>query len=53
MSVLNGDRFEQRRILVQGRPEWTTVDGGELVLMDGRRVVEAEAVYLPPVTPQK
>ena len=53
MSVLKGDRFEQRRILVQGRPEWTTVDGEELVLMDGRRVVEAEAVYLPPCDPTK
>ncbi len=53
MNVLKGDRFEQRRILVQGRPEWTTVDGEELVLMDGRRVVEAEAVYLPPCDPTK
>ena len=48
MNVLEGERLEQRRILHEGRPEWTTVDGEELVLMDGRRVVEAEVNYLPP-----
>lgn len=53
MNVLQGERFEQRRILAQGRPEWTTVDGDELVLMDGRRVPEADAVYLPPCVPTK
>lgn len=53
MNVLEGDRFEQRRILYQGRPEWTTLDGEELVLMDGRRLVEAEAVYMPPCDPTK
>ncbi|MDE0063368.1 MAG: fumarylacetoacetate hydrolase family protein [Gammaproteobacteria bacterium] len=53
MNVLKGERFEQRRILYQGRAEWTTVDGEELVLMDGRRVVEAEATYLPPCDPTK
>ena len=43
MNVLEGERYEQRRIAYQGRPEWTTVDGEELVLMDGRRIAEAEA----------
>ncbi len=53
MNVLQGDRFEQRRILFEGRPEWTTVDNDELLLMDGRRVSEADAVYLPPCDPTK
>ena len=53
MNVLEGERIERRRILCAGRPEWTAVDGEELVLMDGRRVVEAEAVYLPPCDPTK
>ncbi len=53
MNVLQGDRFEQRRILFQGRPEWTSVDGDHLELMDGRRVREADAVYLPPCDPTK
>jgi 5-oxopent-3-ene-1,2,5-tricarboxylate decarboxylase/2-hydroxyhepta-2,4-diene-1,7-dioate isomerase len=53
MNVLEGDRVEQRRILHEGRPEWTTVDGEYLRLMDGRAVVEADAVYLPPCQPTK
>ena len=53
MNVLEGERFEQRRILHEGRPEWTTVDGGHLRLMDGRSVPEAEATYLPPCEPTK
>jgi 5-oxopent-3-ene-1,2,5-tricarboxylate decarboxylase/2-hydroxyhepta-2,4-diene-1,7-dioate isomerase len=53
MNVLEGERTEQRRILCEGRPEWTRVDGDHLVLMDGRRVREAEAVYLPPCEPTK
>ena len=53
MNVLEGERTERRRILCAGRPEWATADGEELVLMDGRRVVEAEAVYLPPCDPTK
>lgn len=53
MNVLEGERFEQRRIVHEGRPEWTTVDGEELVLMDGRRIAEADAVYLPPCDPTK
>lgn len=53
MNVLEGERTEQRRILCEGRPEWTRVDGDDLVLMDGRRVREADAVYLPPCDPTK
>jgi 5-oxopent-3-ene-1,2,5-tricarboxylate decarboxylase/2-hydroxyhepta-2,4-diene-1,7-dioate isomerase len=53
MNVLEGERFEQRRIVCEGRPEWTTVDGDELVLMDGRRIAEADAIYLPPCDPTK
>ena len=53
MNVLEGERFEQRRILHEGQPEWTTVDGEELVLMDGRRVLEADVNYLPPCNPTK
>ena len=53
MNVLEGERFEQRRILFEGRPEWTTVDGEELVLANGRRISEADAVYLPPCDPTK
>ena len=53
MSVLDGDRFERRRIWCGGRPEWTILDGDDLALMDGRRVREAEAVYLPPCEPTK
>lgn len=53
MNVLEGERFEQRRILHEGRPEWTTVDGAHLCLMDGRSVPETEAIYLPPCEPTK
>ncbi len=53
MNALEGDRFEQRRILHEGRPEWTTVEGDRLRLMDGRAVLEAEASYLPPCEPTK
>jgi 5-oxopent-3-ene-1,2,5-tricarboxylate decarboxylase/2-hydroxyhepta-2,4-diene-1,7-dioate isomerase len=53
MNVLQGDRQEQRRILFEGRPEWTRVDGEWLMLMDGRRVLEADAAYLPPCDPTK
>ena len=53
MNVLEGERFEQRRILHEGRPEWTTVEGAHLRLMDGRSVPEADAAYLPPCEPTK
>lgn len=53
MNVLKGERYEQRRILLEGRPEWMSVDGDELVAMDGRRISEADADYLPPCEPTK
>ena len=53
MNVLGGERFEQRRILREGRPEWSMVEGERLRLMDGRSVLEAEATYLPPCEPTK
>lgn len=53
MNVLEGERHEQRRILHEGRPEWTTVEGADLRLMDGRSVREADATYLPPCEPTK
>ena len=53
MSVLVGDRVERRRIHFEGRSEWVGVDGADLRLMDGRRIAEAEAVYLPPCEPTK
>jgi len=51
MSVLDGPRRELRRVLVGGRPHQVVVDGDQLVLDDGRRLPEAEAVHLPPVDP--
>ena len=53
MHVLEGPRREIRRILLQGAPYWVSVEGTDLVVADGRRVPEAEAVYLPPVEPTK
>lgn len=53
MNVLEGDRCERRRILHEGRPHWTSVDGDRLVLADGRSLAEADAVYLPPCEPTK
>lgn len=52
-DLLNGPREEWRRILHGGRPEWVSPDGLELVLADGRRVAEADAVYLAPCEPTK
>lgn len=53
MNVLEGPRREVRRILHGGVRSWVRVDGGELVLADGRRVDEATATYLPPCDPTK
>lgn len=53
MSVLDGPREESRRILHEGIPQWVTPEGDELLLGDGRRVAEAQAVYLPPCDPTK
>ena len=53
MSVLDGLREEWRRILHEGRPQWVRPGGEHLLLADGRRIAEAEAVYLPPCDPTK
>ncbi len=52
-NVLQGERQEWRRILHNGVPHWVRPDGEELVLGDGRRVIEADATYLPPCDPTK
>ncbi|MFD8498933.1 fumarylacetoacetate hydrolase family protein [Amycolatopsis sp. NPDC059657] len=44
---------EYRRILLDGAVFECTVDGGELVCADGRRVKIADAVHLPPCVPGK
>ena len=44
---------EFRRILLDGYPTQVTRDGEHLVAGDGRRVVIADAVHLPPVEPTK
>ena len=44
---------ERRRILLEGSPTTVTPAGDRLVASDGRSVPEAEAVYLPPVSPGK
>jgi 5-oxopent-3-ene-1,2,5-tricarboxylate decarboxylase/2-hydroxyhepta-2,4-diene-1,7-dioate isomerase len=55
VSVLDGPRREVRRVLLEGVAHWASVseDGDELVLGDGRRITEHEAVYLPPCDPTK
>lgn len=53
MSVLFGEREEWRRILYQGRSQWVRPVGESLLLGDGRRIAESEAVYLPPCEPTK
>lgn len=53
MSVLDGPREEWRRILHEGQPKWVRPDGEALQLLDGRRIAEAEATYLPPCEPSK
>ena len=45
--------MERRRIRLEGAAVSVSVEGGELVTDDGRRVPESQAVHLPPVTPQK
>lgn len=51
MTVLDGPRRDARRVLVEGRAHAATLDGDLLRLDDGRVLAEADAVYLPPVTP--
>jgi 5-oxopent-3-ene-1,2,5-tricarboxylate decarboxylase/2-hydroxyhepta-2,4-diene-1,7-dioate isomerase len=41
------------RVDVEGTPAWGQRDGDEIVLDDGRRLAEADAAYLAPVTPSK
>jgi 5-oxopent-3-ene-1,2,5-tricarboxylate decarboxylase/2-hydroxyhepta-2,4-diene-1,7-dioate isomerase len=41
------------RALVDGGPGWGAIRSGELVLDDGRRLPEADVVYLAPVEPSK
>jgi 2-keto-4-pentenoate hydratase/2-oxohepta-3-ene-1,7-dioic acid hydratase in catechol pathway len=53
MSVLDGPRYEMRRVLHEGQPKWVRPDGDRLILGDGRAVTEAEATYLPPCDPSK
>ena len=53
MSVLDGPREEWRRILHEGQPKWVRPDGEHLQLLDGRRIAEADATYLPPCEPSK
>ena len=53
MSVLDGPRREARRILAGGVPTWVSVEGDRLLLPDGRRIAEADAVYLAPCEPTK
>ena len=45
--------MERRRIWLEGSAVAVSVEGSQLLADDGRRVVESEAIYLPPVTPQK
>jgi len=54
MSVLEGPRRERRRVLSGGSPYWCTpMEDGVLLLDDGRRVREADAIHLPPCAPTK
>ena len=41
------------RILLDGAVTFVTADGEELLAPDGRRIAEADAVYLPPSEPSK
>jgi 5-oxopent-3-ene-1,2,5-tricarboxylate decarboxylase/2-hydroxyhepta-2,4-diene-1,7-dioate isomerase len=43
----------QVRVEVDANPEWATREGDEIVLGDGRRLPERDAVYLAPVQPSK
>ena len=52
MSVLDGPRQEQRRVLHAGRVHSCRPDGEVLVLDDGTVIPEATAIYLAPVDPR-
>jgi len=51
VSVLDGPRQELRRIALGGRIHVCKLAGAELVLDDGRTIVERDAIYAPPVEP--
>jgi 5-oxopent-3-ene-1,2,5-tricarboxylate decarboxylase/2-hydroxyhepta-2,4-diene-1,7-dioate isomerase len=53
MNVLDGPRREQRHVIVDGTAYWTTAEGDELTLPDGRRVSAADVQHLPPCSPTK
>ena len=54
MNVLEGPRRERRRILHQGSAYWCTpIEGGMLLLDDGREIPEADVGYLAPCEPSK
>ncbi|MFQ5699681.1 MAG: fumarylacetoacetate hydrolase family protein [Myxococcota bacterium] len=53
MNVLEGPREERRRIWLDGCAHWVLPEGDDLVLADGRRVAESQALHLPPCTPTK
>ncbi|HEY1625032.1 MAG TPA: fumarylacetoacetate hydrolase family protein [Streptosporangiaceae bacterium] len=52
-AAAGGQTTEHRRILLDGAVVQVVRDGAALVAGDGRRVAEADAVHLPPVTPTK
>jgi 5-oxopent-3-ene-1,2,5-tricarboxylate decarboxylase / 2-hydroxyhepta-2,4-diene-1,7-dioate isomerase len=41
------------RILLEGQATQVSAQGNELIAADGRRIVESDAVYLPPSEPSK
>jgi 5-oxopent-3-ene-1,2,5-tricarboxylate decarboxylase/2-hydroxyhepta-2,4-diene-1,7-dioate isomerase len=51
MSVLTGPRRELRRIVAGGRVHLAQLEGEHLILDDGRKLLEREAQYAPPVDP--
>ena len=53
LNVLEGEREEWRRILLEGVPHWVRPEGESLILGDGREIDEVDAVYLPPCDPTK
>ena len=53
MNVLEGPRYEIRRILHEGIEQWATAREGVLELGDGRTLPEREALHLAPCQPTK
>jgi 5-oxopent-3-ene-1,2,5-tricarboxylate decarboxylase/2-hydroxyhepta-2,4-diene-1,7-dioate isomerase len=52
-AAAGGSITEYRRIWLDGAVVQVVLDGAELVAADGRRVLAADAIHLPPVTPTK